>query len=245
MFRRAEKSNFGAAVGALCVMGMFGGNVLADAPKEGVSRLFPQFNTRLSERAAAAKAGATKPPVPPLPAGERKVAASQKPLPGGASDAAAAKANPTPPQPPASHVVKPTYKIESGDTFSSIALRLYDDESKWVSIAQANPLIDPMRLKVGQMIRLPLGDTTGRQRDDRARELRRQLAQPGAAPRIIIVESGDTLSDIARRAYGQANDWPLIYRSNRNRLAHPDRIRPGMHLTIPPRSAARSQRRRP
>jgi len=47
------------------------------------------------------------------------------------------------------------------------------------------------------------------------------------------VVSGDTLSHIAKRFYGNANRWPRIFEANRDQLDDPDRIRPGQVLKIP------------
>jgi LysM repeat protein len=48
-----------------------------------------------------------------------------------------------------------TYMIERGDTLAKIATKLYGDSEKWRMIAQANPGLNPDRLKVGQEIKLP------------------------------------------------------------------------------------------
>ncbi|MBA2590829.1 MAG: LysM peptidoglycan-binding domain-containing protein [Pseudomonadota bacterium] len=48
-----------------------------------------------------------------------------------------------------------TYTIQHGDTLIAIAAHFYGDVSQWPVIAQANPTADPMRLQVGQKIKLP------------------------------------------------------------------------------------------
>lgn len=48
-----------------------------------------------------------------------------------------------------------TYTIAKGDTLWSIATREYGDGQKWKTIAQANPSVDPQKLRVGQQITLP------------------------------------------------------------------------------------------
>ena len=48
-----------------------------------------------------------------------------------------------------------------------------------------------------------------------------------------IVRRGETLSGIARRYYGSAIQWPIIYNANRNTLKAPERIIPGTKLIIP------------
>ena len=47
------------------------------------------------------------------------------------------------------------------------------------------------------------------------------------------VESGDTLSHIAKQYYGKASRWTAIYAANRDQLDDPDRIFPGQVLKIP------------
>jgi uncharacterized protein YidB (DUF937 family) len=57
---------------------------------------------------------------------------------------------------------------------------------------------------------------------------------PKAAEEIYVVVAGDSLSKIAKRAYGNADDWRRIYEANREVIgANPDLIRPGQKLRIP------------
>ena len=55
------------------------------------------------------------------------------------------------------------------------------------------------------------------------------------ATKIYEVVSGDSLSKIAKREYGNAGDWKRIYEANRDTLKDPDKIYPGQKLNIPPR----------
>jgi nucleoid-associated protein YgaU len=48
------------------------------------------------------------------------------------------------------------------------------------------------------------------------------------------VVSGDTLSGIAKKVYGDANKYQTIFEANKPMLKHPDRIYPGQMLRIPP-----------
>ena len=48
-----------------------------------------------------------------------------------------------------------------------------------------------------------------------------------------VVVSGDSLSKIAKRYYGDANKWNRIYEANRDLIKDPDLIHPGQRLTIP------------
>lgn len=56
---------------------------------------------------------------------------------------------------PARPAVPGTYTVERGDTLAKIATKLYGDPRKWTEIAKANPDLNPNRLKVGQVIKLP------------------------------------------------------------------------------------------
>ncbi len=48
-----------------------------------------------------------------------------------------------------------TYRIQEGDTLWAIATRVYGDGQRWVDIAQANPSLDPAKMRVGAEIVLP------------------------------------------------------------------------------------------
>ena len=47
------------------------------------------------------------------------------------------------------------------------------------------------------------------------------------------VQSGDTLSKIAKQYYGNANDYMKIFEANRDKLSDPDKIQVGQELVIP------------
>ncbi|HEY6544828.1 MAG TPA: LysM peptidoglycan-binding domain-containing protein [Dokdonella sp.] len=51
--------------------------------------------------------------------------------------------------------------------------------------------------------------------------------------RTYTVERGDSLSKIAKREYGNANRWRVIFEANRDLLDDPDLIKPGQVLKIP------------
>lgn len=53
------------------------------------------------------------------------------------------------------------------------------------------------------------------------------------AAQTYTVVSGDSLSKIAKRVYGNANRWREIFEANRDQISNPDLIRPGQVLKIP------------
>ena len=61
-----------------------------------------------------------------------------------------------------------------------------------------------------------------------------QAASAAAAgSKSYTVQSGDTLSKIAKQHYGDANQWRKIFEANRGTISDPDKIQVGQQLTIP------------
>jgi nucleoid-associated protein YgaU len=56
---------------------------------------------------------------------------------------------------------------------------------------------------------------------------------PPAAPRTYTVVAGDSLSKIAKKFYGDGNQWKKIFEANRDTVKNPDLIHPGQVLKIP------------
>ena len=48
-----------------------------------------------------------------------------------------------------------------------------------------------------------------------------------------VIQKGDSLSGIAKRYYGNANDYPRIFDANREVIKNPDLIYPGQKIRIP------------
>jgi nucleoid-associated protein YgaU len=57
---------------------------------------------------------------------------------------------------------------------------------------------------------------------------------PADQAQSYTVQSGDSLSKIAKRIYGDANKWHKIFDANRDKIKNPDLIQPGQVLTLPP-----------
>ncbi len=77
---------------------------------------------------------------------------------------------------------------------------------------------------------LAVGNTEGvAQVDDRLQVVKKE-------PEGVFhtVERGDSLSKIAKKHYGDAMKYPLIFEANKPMLTDPDKIYPGQVLRIPP-----------
>jgi LysM repeat protein len=117
------------------------------------------------------------------------------------------------------------YTIQSGDSFEGIAVSWFGDPQKQSLIAMANPTVDPLRLQVGQIIKLPPKNSVS--------TIRR--ANPAAGGEIIhTVQSGETLSDIALEYYQKASRWQEIHDANLAIIGDdPGNLKVGMEIVIP------------
>ncbi len=123
-----------------------------------------------------------------------------------------------------------SYTIKDDDSLWTIAEDWFGDASRWNLIAKANPLIDPDRLKLGQVIRLPAKDAV-------RRPIKRSPVRSAGAD-AYTVKSGDSLARIARIHYGDESKWSVIYEANRAAIGpDPARLKLGTRLRIPPRSS--------
>lgn len=57
------------------------------------------------------------------------------------------------------------------------------------------------------------------------------LVEPSSVD--YVVQTGDSLAAIARKFYGDEAKWPLIYEANRELIARPGQLQPGIRLVIP------------
>lgn len=70
----------------------------------------------------------------------------------------------------------------------------------------------------------------------RVEKVDNQLEVTNPEPEAVFhtVVSGDTLGKIAKKHYGNAMKYPVIFEANKPMLSDPDKIYPGQVLRIPP-----------
>ncbi|MBU0895669.1 MAG: OmpA family protein [Candidatus Omnitrophica bacterium] len=51
--------------------------------------------------------------------------------------------------------------------------------------------------------------------------------------KVYVTKKGDTLWKIAEDVYGNGRKWNNIYRFNKDKISNPNRLKPGVRLTIP------------
>ncbi|MEM6551399.1 MAG: LysM peptidoglycan-binding domain-containing protein [Planctomycetota bacterium] len=124
-----------------------------------------------------------------------------------------------------------TYTVQPRDNFWVIADRLYDDPKYWSVIAQANPTVDPTKIKPGDELRLPTRQALAE--FDASSEPPPVPTAPTGG-RTYTVRAGDSLTLISQRVYGSARYFRRIHAANRQLIGDsPDNIREGMVLQLP------------
>lgn len=121
------------------------------------------------------------------------------------------------------------YTVKSGDTLSKIADYYYGVPGVYELIYSYNKdiLKSADKIYAGQTITLPSYAAVDLYL---ASAYPRESSNGGTA---YVVKSGDSLSKIAKAAYGDATKWTVIYEANRDLLKSPSRIYPGQVLIIP------------
>lgn len=128
------------------------------------------------------------------------------------------------------------YVVQAGDTFSTIANKVYGSKKYSQALIKANPDVNPSRLRIGKEIAVPpkeqvatVGGSVGR---DAA-----EITAPIDASRQYRVASGDTLSRISTKVYGTSTKWEELYAINKTLIgSEPGRLKVGTLIDLPQKS---------
>ena len=85
--------------------------------------------------------------------------------------------------------------------------------------------------------RLRVDQVTGDGRVSARAEIPLQVSPPPSdlPPGSVIVQPGNNLWRLARRAYGRGVLYTMIFQANQDQIRDPNRIYPGQIFTLPPR----------
>ena len=124
-----------------------------------------------------------------------------------------------------------THVVAKGEHLWKISEKYYGNGYNWVDIASENNISNPNILYEDQALTIP------------KEELRVPIVREGGFTVEEIastipsdtysVSKGDTLWDIAVRAYQDGYKWPTIYQANREVIKDPNVIETGMELKLP------------
>lgn len=135
------------------------------------------------------------------------------------------------------------YTIQPGDSFQSIAERFFGAGAQGETVARANPLVDPRRLRAGRVILVPKDPSNiqGVPALKTPVESGSRSPQTSGAQRTYTVQKGDSLSAIAQKLLGASRHAEAIFQANRFTMASKDALKVGQVLIIPEVPAQDSQ----
>jgi nucleoid-associated protein YgaU len=123
---------------------------------------------------------------------------------------------------------KTYYVVKSDDSLWSIAETVYNDGYSWTKIADVNNISNPDTIFTGDKLLLP----NAPQPSELGQMMQNTNSQGNAITgNSYTVQQGDTLWDIAVRAYADGYSWTKI--ANANNLYNPNLIFSGNVLTLP------------
>lgn len=145
-----------------------------------------------------------------------------------------------------------TYKVQTGDTFESIARNKLGDAKRQTEIAKLNPKVQPNRMRVGQELVLPGAkpagkatepvmaanakksatpkEATAKTSDAKSAEAKESTKDAGA-DRSYVVGKGDTFGRIAQTQLGSSKRVDEIRELNPS--VDPTRLRVGQRIKLP------------
>ncbi|MHC4695382.1 MAG: LysM peptidoglycan-binding domain-containing protein [Planctomycetota bacterium] len=129
-----------------------------------------------------------------------------------------------------------THRIQTGDTFASLAVAYYGHEKYTQFLMDANPQIgDPRRLRIGASIKIPPAPPA--ETPSASKGQRRLAAVAGgdaAGRRTYRVEPGDSFYSIARKVLADASRWEEVFALNNNLVkGDPKKLQVGQVLVLP------------
>ncbi|MCG3137672.1 MAG: hypothetical protein HJJLKODD_01521 [Phycisphaerae bacterium] len=202
---------------------------------------------------SSAGAGKQQPAVNPAVIPAQSAPARENALPNrkGSQPGQESSRNTTSAQPPATSqpaAPKPnptrTYKIAAGDTLAELAEKYYGSQAQVPLLLNANPGLDPRRLKIGQEIQIPPAPAAvGKQMTPApittpkspaaATERTTTPVKTDSAKQYTVV-SGDSLYSIAQKMLGSGPRWKELYELNRTLIgSEPTKLKVGQVLKLP------------
>ena len=122
-----------------------------------------------------------------------------------------------------------TYKVQTGDHLWAIAEKFYKSGYNWVDIARENNIKNPNVIEAGQELTIP--KVTAKPQTFIETASVNAAAIEGSS---YVIAKGDSLWNIALRAYGDGFAWTRIYEANKAVIGtNPGIIEAGMTLSLP------------
>lgn len=127
------------------------------------------------------------------------------------------------------------YVIEAGDNPWKIAVKVFGDGKHAQAIVDANPGLDPQRMKIGQELKLPNIAPRGPVAAAAPAPIQAQAPadEVRMAAAVYTIQAGDTLSDIAREHFGSGGPKNVAKILDANPGVDARKLKVGMTLKLP------------
>ena len=128
--------------------------------------------------------------------------------------------------------------VQSGDYLGAISLQYYGTSKKYRAIMEANNISDPRELKVDQKLIIPNAGGSASSALGSSSHNSTSSLPPNDAGEWYVVQSGDTLTEIAKRHYGDEQDYRKIMTANSG--INPRSLIVGKKLWLPKEAGSRA-----
>jgi nucleoid-associated protein YgaU len=128
-----------------------------------------------------------------------------------------------------------THKVQRGEDYSKIAKMVYGDAKYYIQIEEANPGIEPTKLKPGMEIKLPeLAASKEKEKTTGSSTATASKSDKKLADDEYRVQPGDSLYKIAMKRYGSSNMVDAIYQANKQTIgSDSSKLKQDMVLKMP------------
>ncbi len=131
-----------------------------------------------------------------------------------------------------------TITVKPGQTLSGIAQQHLGKASAWEELLGANKdqLTEPEQLRAGMILKLPTPKRPSAQARSMSASSAKVVAtnaRQSSKKKTYTIKSGDTLSELAHRFMGNANQWHKLYEFNKKVISDPDNLRVSVQIRIP------------
>ena len=183
----------------------------------------------------------------PAPPAQDAPVAVDPPSPGSETPIAGTTTDNAPNAPSAPAAAQQVHTVESGDSFSSIAIRYYSNPNLYPALMRANPSIDPVKLRPGMKVVVPplneirpaapAADTRAAGTPvsgDTAQVSSTRVEAPIDPATQYRVQTGDSLYSIAKKLYGRGDRSTKLYEANKAAIGEDiNRLKVGQVLQLP------------
>ncbi len=114
---------------------------------------------------------------------------------------------------------KMPYVIQSGDTLSVVAKKVFGDSGKWKDIAELSGIKNANLVYPGEIVYYQLNEES-------LVYAEAELKKEEAVQFSVVVKKGDTLAKIAQEYYGSSQGWTAIWQNN-SQVESPDSLEVG------------------